>query len=304
MDRLTAMETFVVAAKAKSFAQAAAQLRLTRAMVGKRIAQLEEHLKARLFNRTTRELSLTPAGRRYLEVCDRLIGQLTEEEGSLSSLQSEPVGEFRVLVVRSFGRTHVVSAAAEFLQLYPDLRMEVELSATSPTALQLVETGFDMGIRVYPPPAQSRMIAKKIADFDWVLCAAPRYLAAAGTPQSIDDLKNHSTIGALRHDHWSLSRRGRVHNVTTRPRLNVSSEGVRPAVLVGLGIALQPLYLIEDDLKSGDLVPVLPDYTDPSGEITVVYPHAKMLPAKVRLFTNFLVKRVRNRFQLARMGRR
>jgi DNA-binding transcriptional LysR family regulator len=303
MDRLTAMETFVVAAKAKSFAQAAAQLRLTRAMVGKRIAQLEEHLKARLFNRTTRELSLTPAGRHYLDICDRLIGQLAEEEGTLASLQSEPVGEFRILVVRSFGRTHVVPAAAEFLQLYPDLRMEVELSATSPTALQLVETGFDMGIRVYPPPSRSRMIVKKIADFDWVLCASPGYLAAVGTPQSLDDLQSHSTIGALRHDRWSLSRRGRVHSVATRPRLNVSSEGVRPAALAGLGIALQPLYLVEDDLKAGNLVPVLPDYADP-GQIVAVYPHAKMLPAKVRLFTNFLVKRVRNRFHLARIGRR
>lgn len=295
------METFVVAAKAKSFAQAAARLRLTRAMVGKRVAQLEEHLKVRLLNRTTRELSLTPAGRRYLEVCERLLSQLTEEGGSLSSLQSEPVGEFRILAVRSFGRTHVVPATADFLQLYPDLRVEVELSATSPTALQLVENGFDMGIRVYPPPAQSRMIVKKIADFDWVLCA---YLAAAGTPRSLEDLKDHSTIGGGRHDRWTLSRRGHTHNVATRPRLKVSSEGVRPAVLAGLGIALQPLYLIEDDLRQGDLVPVLPEYSDPHGQIVAVYPHAKMLPAKVRLFTSFLAKRVRNRFLLARLGRR
>jgi DNA-binding transcriptional LysR family regulator len=298
MDRLKSIETFVVAAKAKSFAQAAAQLRVTRAMVGRRIAQLEDHLKVRLFNRTTRELSLTMAGRRYLESCDRTLNQLQEDEAALAASQSEPVGEMRIMAARSFGRTQLIPAVADFLAEYPDLKIEVELSATSPTAIQLVEHGFDMGVRIYPPPTQSRAIMRKIADFDWILCAAPGYLAKAGTPRGLDDLADHATIVARRHDRWTLSRRGRTFKVTPKPRLKVNTEGVQPAVAAGLGIGFQPVYAIEEDLKAGRIVPVLPDYTDPTGHIVAVFPHAQTLSAKVRLFTGFLVKRAGKRFKL------
>jgi DNA-binding transcriptional LysR family regulator len=302
MDRLKSIETFVVAAKAKSFADAAARLRITRALVGRRIAQLEEHLKVRLFNRTTRELSLTPEGRKYLNTCEGVIEQLLEAEESLLGSSSALVGEFKILAAGSFGRSQLIPAIAAFVKTYPDLKIELELASTSLTAIQLVERGFDLGIRIYPPPPTSRFIMKKICNFDWILCASADYMGSREPMRQLKDLARHSLIVARSHEKWKLTRRGRASIVTPDPYVKVSSEAVRPAVLAGLGIGLQPLYLVAEDIRSGRIVPVLNQYSDPTGRIYAVYPHAKRQSAKVRLFTDFLAKSTDRRFELSALA--
>jgi DNA-binding transcriptional LysR family regulator len=297
MDRLKAIETFVVSGKAKSFADAASQLRIPRALVGRRIAQLEQYLKVRLFNRTTRELSLTPEGRHYLEACTRLLAQFFEEEELLSTMQASPIGELRVLAAGSFGRTQLLTVVAEFMKLYPTLEIEVELSPTPPTAIQLVQRGFDIGVRIYPPPANSRAIMKKVCNFDWIACASTAYLKSRGEPKSPADLEEHAIIIARGHEQWNFTRRGKPHPIAPKPSIRVSSGAVKPAILADLGIGLQPIYAIEDELRDDRIRPVLSNYSDPSGTVVAVYPHAKMLSAKVRLFTDFLAKKSGKRFE-------
>lgn len=297
MDRLKAIETFVVSGKAKSFAEAASHLRISRALVGRRISQLEQHLKIRLFNRTTRELSLTAEGRRYMEACTRLLAQFSEEEEALATMQAAPIGELRILAAGSFGRTQLLPVVAEFIKLYPDLEIEVELSPTPPTAIQLVERGFDIGIRIYPPPPNSRAIMKKICSFDWIACASVAYLEANGDPKDPDDLQNHAVIVARGHEQWNFMRRGKPYPLVPKPGIRVSSGAVKPAILAGLGIGLQPIYAVEDEIRAARIRPVLPGCSDPSGTVVAVYPHAKMLSAKVRLFTNFLATKANRRFE-------
>jgi DNA-binding transcriptional LysR family regulator len=297
MDRLKAIETFVIAAEAKSFSDAASRLRISRGLVGRRIAQLEDHLKLRLFNRTTRELSLTPEGRRYFNSCARIINLLLEEEEALSSLQSGTEGELKILAAGSFGRSQLLPALAEFRNLYPGLQIEVELSPVPPTAIQLVERGFDLGIRIYPPPANSRIIMKKICSFDWIVCASTDYLREKRLPQHPADFAEHSIVIARGHEQWNLARRGKAYTSEPEPSIRVSSSAMRPAVLAGLGIGFLPIYTIDEDILAGRIIPLLPGYSDPTGRVVAVYPQAKMSAAKVSLFTNFLAKRCAKKFE-------
>jgi DNA-binding transcriptional LysR family regulator len=299
MDRLKAIETFKIVGKAKSFAEAASQLNVTRAIVGRRIAQLESHLKVRLFDRTTRELKLTSEGRQYLEACGRILRLLLEEEEALRISKSAPIGEFKILSAGSFGRAQLMKVVTEFMKMYPAVRIEVELTQTPPTPLQLVERGFDIGIRIYAPPPNSRIVMRKVCNYDWIACATPEYLTTKTAPLVPRDLDEHTVIVARGHEQWNLNRRGKIHSFAPNPAIMVSSEAVRPTILAHAGIGLQPLYAVEEDIRMGRIVPLIPGYSDPSGQIFAVYPHARVRSAKVRLFTNFLVKTSGKRFESA-----
>jgi DNA-binding transcriptional LysR family regulator len=295
MDRFKAIESFVMVAKERSFSGAAGQLGVSKAIISKRIAQLEDHLSVRLFHRTTRQFSLTAAGNEYLDLCSRVMSELSEEEAALSRLQSEPRGLLRIVSAKSFGTMHMAAALADFLKLYPDMRIEMELSTSSPTSVHLAEHGFEMGIRIIPAPADSRTIARKIAEFHWVLCAAPDYLKEHGTPQTLAELEHHRCLLNPRlttQNIWHFQHGGRRHSHKVTPTLTITGvNALRNAALGGAGIALLPTYCVAEDIQRKTLLTLLPSHRGERGNITAVYPHAKLMSAKVKLLTRFLANR-------------
>ncbi|MFN4283553.1 MAG: LysR substrate-binding domain-containing protein [Alphaproteobacteria bacterium] len=300
MDRFKAIESFVVVANTRSFSGAAGQLGVSKAIISKRIMQLEDHLNVRLFHRTTRQFSLTAAGNEYLDLCSRLLSELTEEEAALSRLQSEPRGLLRIVSAKSFGTMHMASALAEFLKLYPDMRIEMELSTSSPTSVQLAEHGFEMGVRIIPAPADSRTIARKLADFHWVLCAAPEYIERHGAPRGLADLAEHRCLLNPRltaQNVWHFQYNGRRQSCKVTPALTITGvNALRTATIGGAGIALLPTYCVADDIRRKTLIQVLPTHATERGTVTAVYPHARLMSAKVKLLTKFLASRFAGRF--------
>jgi DNA-binding transcriptional LysR family regulator len=179
MDRLKTIETFIATAKAGSFSAAARNLRQSRGLVSRQIADLESHLGVRLFMRTTRAISITGAGQNYLDVCTRAVQSLHEAELDIANLQEELRGTLRIVSVRSFGVRHLAAAVADFSKLNPQLDIEMELAPGVRTGLQLARSAFDIGIAIAPAKGAAT-VPKKIAEFDWVVCAGRDYIKQHG----------------------------------------------------------------------------------------------------------------------------
>jgi DNA-binding transcriptional LysR family regulator len=292
MDRFKAIETFVAVAKAGSFAAAARHLHLSRAMVSRHVADLEQHLGIRLFYRTTREMSLTPNGAEYLNVCTNVIEQLDDQEANISSLQSEPRGLLRVISVRSFGERLLAAAIADFVKTHPQLRIELELAPGTSTPVHL-QYGYDLGFSI-AELQQSDAVVSKVATFDWVLCAAPGYVKENGVPKALTELSQHRCL-TNQHHHpagiWTFKRGEESVSQQVNVALSLSSHwSMREATLKGAGISLLPSFCVQEDLKNRQLVRVLQNYKMEKGSIWSLYPHFALVPTKVRLFTDFVRK--------------
>ena len=296
MDKLKAIESFVTVAKTGNFANAAKRLGVSRAMVGKRIVQLEEHLKVRLFHRTTRTTSLTDEGSRYVELWSGILSHVEEEEKSLLHESSELRGVLRVVASRSIGVLHISSIVAQFSKAYPELRVELVLASTPRNSVQLFEQGFDISIRVAAPPSASRVIARKLADYDWILCAAPSYVEKFGEPRAPRDLLQHHCMTApqmnpqLRYGaDWVFHRGARRVSESIMPSVSVNSViALRRMTLEGAGLSRLPSYCVKQDLADGGLVRVMPQYALDRGVIYAVYYRERPASQKIRLFVETL----------------
>ncbi|MDB5650706.1 MAG: hypothetical protein JWL62_2226 [Hyphomicrobiales bacterium] len=291
MDRLKAIDAFVLTARSGSFAGAARHLRVSRAMVSRHVADLEAHLGVRLFNRTTRELSLTAAGERYLRVCSNVLQQLEQEEASIASIQKEMRGVLRIVAVRSFGERHVAAAVAEFSKQHPSLRIELELAPGTRAPLHLHDNGFDVGVSIASGRTQDT-VTRRIASFNWVLCASPAYLSGAGKLETPVDLVQHRTLVNLRHcpnGIWTFHNNSKKAEVAVTSAISATNFwAIREAVLLDAGVAILPSFCIKHDVESGAIVRVLPRWSMKDGQIDAVYPHYEHVPNKVRAFTNHL----------------
>lgn len=294
MDRLKTIETFIATAKAGSFSAAARNLRQSRGLVSRQIADLEGHLGVRLFTRTTREVSITGAGQHYLEICTRAVSSLHEAELDLTNLQKELRGKLRIVSARSFGVRHLATAVAEFAKLNPQLSIEMELAPGIRTGLQLARSAFDIGIGVAPAKGATT-VARRIAEFDWVICAGRNYLQQHGTPRTLSDLRGHTTMINPRHTQagvWEFRQKGKIQRVRIDARIAITSFwSLREAMLAGAGIAILPSFCILDDLRAGTVVRLFPGISFERSAIRSQYPHYKNIPEKVRAFTEFLQKR-------------
>lgn len=293
MDRLQSMEAFVKVVERGSFAGAADALGLSRAMVSKHVAALEDRLGVRLLHRTTRRLNLTEVGRAYFDRSRDIMHQLTEAEEAASALQSTPRGTLRLNCSTGFGIRHLTPALAAFQAQYPDLHADLTLSDR---LVDLVEDGFDLVIRI-GRLQDSSLIARRLAPSRMLICAAPAYLAARGEPEHPDDLAGHNFL------RYSYST---VHEVPlTGPDGESASFGfagnlvcnngdaLMAAALTGQGIVLLPTFYVGSHLAEGALRTVLPQWTLPQLTIYAVYPVSRHLAAKVRLFVDFLADRFR-----------
>lgn len=288
MDKLTSMNVFVRVAKAGSFAGGARELAISRAMATKHIMQLENSLGTRLFNRTTRSLSLTDVGASYLERCQQVLQDVEEMEAAVTHLQTEPRGVLKISAPPVIGATHITRAIAEFLKIHPDLTVDLILQSTHG---DMIDEGIDIAIYLGNLDDTS-MVARKLASSSVVVCGSPEYFDRYGIPEKPEDLLNHSCLV-----NWASSPRNKWHfkspagNVTMvvsgRMQANVA-DALRVAAIEGLGLVMLASYVVSRDIEKGKLKPVLENYTLPPLDIHAVYPHRKYLSAKVRRFLEFL----------------
>ncbi|MDQ0419604.1 DNA-binding transcriptional LysR family regulator [Peteryoungia aggregata LMG 23059] len=288
MTNLGDLEVFVRVIAAGSMSTAARDLGLSPAVVSKRIKRLEDKLGTRLLQRTTRQISLTEAGQGFHERVLTVLGGLEEAEAFASGRSSEVNGTLKISASTSFGRMHVAPHLKPFMEAHPDLAIHLVLSDEF---TDIVGGGFDLAIRI-AELNDSSLVARRLAPVRRVLCASPDYLAEHGTPSTLDDLKKHRCLPAHNHESWRLE--GPNGPVTLRPEgmlITNSSEVIREAVIAGLGIALRSTWDIGAELKSGKLVQVLPQYESSRNvALSAVYPSRQFLPAKVRLFIDYLAE--------------
>lgn len=290
MDRFREMECFVAVVEAGSFVAAGDTLRLSKAAVSRSIIELESRLGARLLQRTTRRLSLTEAGRAYYARCKQILAELDEADSAVGRVTGHPVGKLRVNAPFSFGIFHLAPLWGPFMERYPDVELEVNLSDR---LVDVVEEGFDVVIRI-SRLQDSSLVYRRLASTRIILCATPEYLARHGTPTTVQELAAHRVIAysyAARGDTWVLTGPHGEEEIQTEPRLRANNgETCRAVALAHQGLVLQPDFLVGDDLARRRLVEVLPDYRGPELGICAVYPSRKHLSVKVRVLVDFLAE--------------
>lgn len=283
------MTVFVRVAEAGSFSKAALQLGMSNSAVTSRVKALEDHLGARLLERTTRRVRLTETGRAYLERCSHLLSELEETELSVRNLHSRPRGKLRVNAPISFGVLHVATAIPDFLARYPDIHVELSLTDRF---VDVVEEGYDLAIRGRSVPMESRLIARKFATETFAACAAPQYLATHPRPRTPRDVAGHNCLTYTGSAIWHFEEDDTRRAVAVSGNFSASNgDALRAAALNGLGIALLPTFIVARDLEAGTLEQILGDYVAPEAAFYVIYPQNRYLSAKVRVFIDFLIER-------------
>jgi DNA-binding transcriptional LysR family regulator len=287
MDRLTELEIFAHVVTASSMSGAARELKISPPVVSKRIKSLETRLGTRLLQRTTRQVALTEAGKGFYERVVAILASVDEAEAWVSRRAALARGVLRITAPTSFGRLHIAPHLVGFMKAYPEIIVDLSLSDHF---VDILGEGFDVAIRI-ADLADTSFVAKRLAPSHRVLCAAPHYLAEAGTPTKLADLARHRLL-VHNADHWSLEgpSGSEIVKVDSAIRTN-SSEVIREAVLVGLGIALRSTWDVGPDIQAGRLKRILPAYSA-SRRVAVhaVYPSRRHLAHKVRVFIDLLAE--------------
>ncbi len=292
MDRLAAIQVFSQVVESGSFAKAAERLGLSTSAASRHIAELEAHLQTRLLNRTTRRVSLTESGRAFYERSIQLLADLEEAEQEAARAAVVPRGTIKLTASVNFGVRHIAPAIAAFLAQHREVRFDVSLSDR---VVDLVEEGFDLGIRI-GVAGSDNIVARKLGETRLVPCASPGYIRAHGAPQAPEELEKHNCFTyeyVTPRNLWRFrDPSGRERAVRVRGSLH-SNNGdlLAEAAARGAGIVFEPAFIVGPDVRTGRLVPLLQDFVPLPAPIYAVYPSRKHLSAKVRLFVDFLVER-------------
>ncbi len=284
MDRLHAMEVFVRVVETGSFSAAARDVRIGQPAVSKLVAALEERLQVRLLVRSTRQLHPTEAGQAFYERARRAVAEADEAETAARGLSKGLDGRLRVCVSVTFARLHIAPKIGAFLDAHPNLRVDFVMDDRY---IDLMEESIDVALRAGELP-DSSLTARKLATCDRHVVASPAYLARMGRPAAPHDLLDHTAIvytqGLVAED-WRF-RRGTAETVVRIPtRLSFSAaEGVREAVIAGLGVAVSSVWMMAPELASGSIVPVLTEWTLPHADLWAIYPSGRLPTAKARAF--------------------
>jgi DNA-binding transcriptional LysR family regulator len=287
---LNELLVFARVVQAGSFTTAAAELGMPKSTVSRKVTELEERLKSRLLQRTTRKLSLTDVGRTYYDYCARIVAEVEDAERAVSSLQATPRGLLRVTA--PVNAAFLAPIVSEFLARYPEVRLELFCTGR---AVDLVEERFDVAIRA-GTLAESTLIARSLGRVTWFLVATPAYLEKRGRPRLPEDLKKHDCIvfgAGPNNPELKLASGERSANVSLTARLMVTDMDVLFQVTTaGLGIALLPAFLCLAHLRAGRLERVLRDWNAPSTPVHVVYPSSRYVSPKVKSFVDHLHERM------------
>lgn len=291
MDKLDDMMAFIKVVEARSFTAAGARLGLSKSVVSRRIAELEDRLGARLLNRTTRKLSLTEIGQAFYERCARIVADVEEAERAVGDLHGAPRGRLRVNAPVSFGRLHLAAAIVAFIERYPAIEIDVDLNDRY---VDLLEDGYDLAVRV-GRLRDSSLVARKLAPSRRAVVASPDYLERYGTPQTPADLAQHNCLlytNIPTAEQWQFADGDGAYSVKVSGRMRANNGDLACAAAVaGLGIAVLPTFLCGAALGAGDLTALnLPLKTTETG-VYAVYPQNRHLSSKVRAFVDFLAAR-------------
>lgn len=291
---LVNLPSFVKVVELQSFSKAANALGMTKSAVSKQVQSLEDVLKVRLLNRTTRTVRLTDEGELFYQQARQIVDAALEAERRVKNLNEQPSGTLHINAPESLGIFHINPVLVDFAKAYPDIVLEVQYTNKF---INVLEEGVDVTIRV-ASLTDSSLIARKLARCQFAFAAAPEYLAKHGTPKHPDDLINHRFI------EYSLAERPREIRYRTTdgtmngvaivtPMFRANANHIqRQATLEGLGVTVLPTFVIGEDIKSGRLTHILKDYTlDPERNIYALFPHNRHMSAKVRLFIDFIAER-------------
>jgi len=294
MDRLEAMSIVLAVAEAGSLSAAARRLNTPPATASRKITELEEHLRAKLFDRSARKLMLTDSGLSYVAALKRILADLSEADRAAAGEYTKPTGEL-IVTAPVLGRLHLIPILAEFLRAYPDIDIRLVLVDR---ILSLPEDHVDVALRVGTLP-DSRLVAQRLGTVRRVVCASPADLEAHGTPKTPDDLAAHDCIiydGFLGQDVWKFVRDGAEVAITVQPRLIVSTlEAAYDAARAGIGLTQAFSYHVAAAVGAGTLTTVLDEFQLPTQPVSIVYAAGRFLPIKLRAFLDFAVPRLRAR---------
>jgi len=288
VDQLACMRAFARVAEAKSFTKAADALDLSRAVVSTQIAELERHLKARLFHRTTRRVSLTAEGTEYLERCTRILAEIAAADEALLRNRERPQGRLRVDVPVAFGRHLLTPALPRFTERYPDLQLEIQYNDR---LVDLVEEQLDVVVRV-GSVKQANLVARRVCRLRQLTCASPAYLLKNGAPEEPEHLRQHRLIGHLsdrrRPRKWYFQR-GTSRQQLTLPCVMAfnTTEPMIATAIAGSGIVQLSDVLVAKAIVSGQLEVILREWSAEGPPISIVYPAALRNAPKVRVFADF-----------------
>lgn len=283
------LKLFVRLAATHNISMAGRELGLSPAVASAHINKLEQGLGVRLLHRTTRKVSLTEEGIAFLPHAEEVLASVDAARASVGAGSALPRGTLRVTAPASFGRMHLVPALPEFMELYPELNIDLRLSDS---IIDMVEGGFDIAIR-NAELKDSTLIARKLMDDQRIVCASPEYLQKHGSPESPEAVKTHQCVNLIGLENWSFQAPQGIVHVKTSARLRVDNgEAMRDACADGMGLAINSIWSVYQHLARGELVQVLRDYPLVSdAAIWAVYPSSRLLAPKVRAFIDYFAER-------------
>lgn len=292
MNRFGSLECFVAVVEAGQFSAAAARLGLGKSVVSRRVSELEEHLGARLLQRTTRHLALTEAGRDFYPRALQLLEDLAEAEQALSSGQRALGGRIRLAAPLSFGLMHLAPALNAFMEAHPGVVLDLDLDDSQ---VDLIREGVDLALRI-GRLGDSSMVALPLAPIHFLIVASPAYLRRHGAPDSPEALEEHPALcysNLSEPNRWRLiDSRGKPHSITMTPRLLVNNgDLLLQAAIAGLGIGMTPTFNAYRALREGQLIAILQDYRIDPVNAYVIYPSRRFVPQRVRILVEFLRER-------------
>lgn len=299
MDRFTELEVFVYTAELGTMSKAAEMLDISNAAASRHLAALEHRLKVRLVERNTRRLALTNAGHEFYARCKCLLSELSEAEAMVNATVVEPTGVLTITASISFSMLYIAPLLPEFRRLYPGIQVKI---VGENRYYDIIDSGIDLAIRTREFEADSSITVRKLAETRRVLAASPKYLKNKRGPKSVEELVEHDLLIYSLANHpntMEFTKGDEQVTVKVKPSLE-SNDGqiIRAAALAGAGILVQPKYIIYEDLVAGRLVPVLDDWNLPRLTINLAFQERRYMPAKTRLFIEFLMDHFkRNEFE-------
>ena len=295
MDRLESMSILVAAVETGSISAAARRLGTPLSTISRKISELETHLKTRLLNRSSRKLTLTDAGRDYVEACKRIIEEVGEAERAASGEYSAPKGDLVITAPIVFGRLHLLPVAMDFLKAYRDVDIRCVLTDR---LVNLPEDNVDLAVRIGELP-DSSLITSRVGSVRRVACGSPAYFARRGTPNDIGELAMHDCItfeGLASQDVWVFPAGKSNVSVAVHSRLVVNTaEAAIDAAVAGLGITRVLSYQVADAIQAGLLAVVLEEFEPAYSPVSLVYIGQRLLPLKLRAFLDFAAPRLKAR---------
>lgn len=299
MDRFDAISTFVAVARSGGFSAAGRALGTPVANVSRKVALLEEALGVRLFVRTTRHVALTEGGQRYFEACSRVIDALRDADEEVTGEYRQPKGDLVITAPLGFGQQHLQPVVHEFLRAYAQVNVHLQLADR---VLPLVEEHVDCAVRI-GRLADSSLVARELGAIRIVICAAPAYLQARGTPQELAALSGHDCIswtGLGPHKTWALTvrREGQATEAQVPVHVRTSTttpESALQAAIAGLGLVQATSYQVAPHVAAGQLVPVLAAHDSEPYPVSLVYPSKRLIPLKLQALLDFAMPRLTQR---------